>query len=485
MKTKLLLISFLLSLFSMSCSKGELSDNNFKEINPSGRRVLDTSIKSDNSDISLLSPLRDILKYNPKYLSIISNAKKHERNTDQNKVIIGDEPDYHCCNDICLAFPENPEPNVFYYPFDAFGNRIHYIGYYGYDERNIYYVSLPNNVNNNSPIVLLIQGGGWFSGASGDILGFPYNWSTNSDNIVKDLLDNGYVVVSMLYRLVQYGENSTEFQSNPISWQDQIDDISMAVEHIRSSFPTCLWGVNLNATKIHLIGESAGGHLALMYAYTHPNLSYISSVISMYAPTNMNQYADKIDNFSNTFICGNNFDIPTHCPYYFPILNINNNNFIYNTLNPLTCTASNSSDMRVIPSINLIQSASKQVISNPATNTYLQNYSPCHKILQNSTTYPTFIMHGEGSSDNVVPYINSTNTMNTSLNSKGGLIGTYYHHPLLNFPPFTTEIPSSYTGLSSKNLIKLYYFANHGWISLFSTTRDKVRTDCIKWLNGH
>jgi len=212
-------------------------------------------------------------------------------------------PNYHCCNGICLTIPE--DPYSFYAPFtDTWGNAIQFIGRYGTDPRQMYYVYVPTNVNQNSKIVVLIHGGAWITGpdpnqTNGWGSAYTVSGAQQNNNIVRNLLSQGYVVVAPLYRLVSYGDTPTDIAANPVSVTDQINDIDAAITHIHTYFPTCLYGVGpVNANNIQVMGESAGGHLALMFAYTRANTSYIKSVVSVSAPTNLNQYFDFINNKS-------------------------------------------------------------------------------------------------------------------------------------------------------------------------------------------
>lgn len=453
--------------------------------------------KLDVSFEELTSSIREIVKNNPDYFNLISRSE-----VSTNAGGSGGE-NFHCCNGICLTVPENPDPGVFYYPFDAFGNKIEYIANYGSDPRNIYYVYLPSNVNANSKIALLIHGGGWFSGPDGQILGFPFSFapSGSGNSLVKDLLDNGFVVVSMLYRLSKLGNNSTEFQANPNGWQEQINDIELAVNHIRANFQSCLWGNSLNANSIQILGESAGGHLALMYAYTHPGLAYIKSITSMYAPTNLQTFGNWVLNTSHpSFSCGNAFTsfstqlvndcglhirvINYHAPFYWPV----DYNILYSEQNYFnnSCTINNNSaynstlngynaDYHIYNGINLLQSAARQVISNPLTSTTLSSFSPRYST--NVGCYPTFIMHGR--EDVVVPYTNTTTGMESILNSNGGVVIT---DNIVN-----QSMPASYT---TPHLVRKYCKANHGWVIHGNSTEQitlysRVRADAVTWMNNH
>jgi len=408
---------------------------------------------------------------------------------------------------------------------DPWSNKIHAIGGYGLDDRNFYYVYLPNNFNANSKIVVLIHGGGLITGPDPEQVngwGSTYTVGGNSivtnqqnQNLVKNLLSQGYVVVSLLYRLVQYGDNNTDIVANTVSINDQIDDVEDAIEHIHTNFPTCL---GINANNIQILGESAGAHLALMYSYTRANTSYVKSVVSVAGPTNMSQMANWMMNKPHTFVCGNDFVIDnpnittlTHFPFYGiydPVQNANN--YIMTALvNPLNCTvaniraglfiiihqASSNTQKRVTDSYRLAQSCVQQIIANPSTHSAFQNISPCSTLVA-TRIVPTFIIHG--TDDWFVPYKFSTNTLHSRLNTIGGLIDSCNStgKSLLgnNSPSLNKTIPTSYNNSAPWHLIKTYTGWNHdvsnagpsaSTIPTTTNGQSLVQLDILTWFNGH
>ncbi|MBP6154914.1 MAG: alpha/beta hydrolase [Chitinophagales bacterium] len=370
-------------------------------------------------------------------------------------------------------------------PKDAYNNIISAFGKYGTDIRQQYYVQYPSNKNINSPIVVLVHGGAWFSGPNPDnVQGWGGGFTTNApDNFVKNLLDNGFVVVTTLYRLSRLGITDAEMNSNPIILQDQINDIDAAIVHVRTNFPSCL---GLNANSIQVLGESAGAHLALMWAYTKTTIpsTYIKSVIGMYAPTNMQQYGNFLKNIpsNQNFTCGGMF---IGFPWYFPIVDITNPNEVYNTTN-FDCKAAGYPNSRVAQSYKMIQSlVGTAPINAPLSSNELLNASPFNA-LNSNRVIPTFIMHGK--SDVLVPYNQATLNMDTRLAiaNNGGL--------LFNFTSSTGNVPTTYAP-TPRHGIKQYDNANHGFLttdtniltSSFSQTvlYLLIRLDAIKWLNGH
>ena len=92
------------------------------------------------------------------------------------------------------------------------------------------------------PAVIVVHGGGWRSGERSD---FP-SWNAW-------LADTGYVVFDIDYRL-----------SPPPAWQDAPADVACAVGWVKEN--AARYGVD--PERVALMGRSAGGHLALLAAYT-------------------------------------------------------------------------------------------------------------------------------------------------------------------------------------------------------------------------
>jgi acetyl esterase/lipase len=92
------------------------------------------------------------------------------------------------------------------------------------------------------PAVIVVHGGGWRSGERGD---FPL-WNAW-------LASRGYVVFDIDYRL-----------SPPPSWRDAPADVRCAVRWVKEN--AARYGVD--ADRVALMGRSAGGHLALLTAYS-------------------------------------------------------------------------------------------------------------------------------------------------------------------------------------------------------------------------
>jgi acetyl esterase/lipase len=408
------------------------------------------------------------------------------------------------CSDIYFA----PIPGTSCDPaptLDPFGNQIDAVGWYGADTlRQRYYVYYHSSKSDSSPVVLLIHGGGWFSGPNPkQVNGYPFSVAPDDkdSSLVRDLLEEGYVVVSLLYRLVKYGDNTTDILANDLTFDDQLDDVDSAVSHIRTNFSSCL---DIDANSIQILGESAGAHLALMYAYSRADTSYVRSVISMYAPTNLNEYTDYLLNANNSYTCGTVF-YEDNCPPenefeapYFPRYLGRDTSVLTESENftLFTCVPKykecggfpptiNLPKVKVFKSYYLVQSAVPDTTSNPINSADIEDYSP-HAVLSDTRKVPTFIMHGK--SDLFVPYDETTVDMEDALDDHGGIIqnaGSNIHDGT------NVNIPTTYSG-SDIHLIKKYDAANHGWAAagLEPTELDRedlkiIRDDVVIWLNGH
>lgn len=435
---------------------------------------------------NLISPTRDIANFS-KMTGVLPEKQALKYDATQQAAVGGGGNNGDCynlpaCNGItfplqsgwsCTAIPGT----------DTFNNTINAYGQYGADPRQRYYVNYPPNKSASSPIVVLIHGGGWYTGPNPDnIQGWTRGFTTNKpDNLVKNLLDNGFVVVTLLYRLSRYGNEEPDFSTNPTKLSAQLDDIDAGILHVRTNFPSCL---GINANSIQVLGESAGGHLALMWAYTKTTIPkiYIKSAIDMYAPTNMQQYGSYLQNIpiNQMFVCDGQFK---GFPWYLPILDLTNPFENYNTT-IFDCKASGYANSRVIQSYKMIQSLVGLPISTPLTSTDLFNASPCNTLVS-SRIIPTFVMHGKN--DGVVPYSQSTNNMSVTLTNVGGLA--------FDYSSSSGVVPTTYFNIIAKHGIKQYDNANHSWLTNDNNSNTQaasqsalytlIKSDVIKWLNGH
>lgn len=110
------------------------------------------------------------------------------------------------------------------------------------------------------PVVVQIHGGSWRNGDPSEYSDFA-QWLTNA----------GYVVFSIDYR------RAPEWK-----WPTQLADVDSALAWINAHSNE----YEADTTRIVLLGRSAGGHLAMLAAYTRQRPS-IRGVISLYGPIDL------------------------------------------------------------------------------------------------------------------------------------------------------------------------------------------------------
>jgi acetyl esterase/lipase len=121
--------------------------------------------------------------------------------------------------------------------------------------------------------LLVIHGGFWSAGQHGE-----------AALASRHLAELGFTVFDVDYRIAP--------QPN---WQSAVGDVKCAIGWIKSHPSTPDW--NVDPAKLALLGRSAGGHLALMAAYTAKESDLppscpakdttVEAVIALYAPTDL------------------------------------------------------------------------------------------------------------------------------------------------------------------------------------------------------
>lgn len=140
---------------------------------------------------------------------------------------------------------------------------------YGKDSLNKYDLYLPERRNGKTPILVLIHGGAWVMGDKADFM----------DEWAEEFCDGNIIVANMNYRLL----------GNGINYMGMLQDIHELLFTLKQN--ASVYGMSVN--NYNLLGSSAGGHLALLYAYSVKNAYSIHSVISLSGPTNLNDEAFK------------------------------------------------------------------------------------------------------------------------------------------------------------------------------------------------
>ncbi len=136
---------------------------------------------------------------------------------------------------------------------------------YGEHSRQVMDVSFRKGNKKEQGAILFIHGGGWVAGNKS---GF-----TNRAIGVSEKFD--CICASMNYR----------YASEEVDCNDMLDDIDMAVGKIKSLAAE----KGIKVKKVMLVGFSAGGHLAMLYAYTRKNTAGVKvvAVASYSGPTDL------------------------------------------------------------------------------------------------------------------------------------------------------------------------------------------------------
>jgi acetyl esterase/lipase len=137
---------------------------------------------------------------------------------------------------------------------------------YGTDARQAMDVYLPAGRTSETPVLILIHGGGWTEGNRTDLNVFV--------DTLKRRLPN-YAIFNISYRLAANGQHLFPTQEN---------DVKAAVDFIYSKRSE--YGVS---DRVALLGASAGAHLALLQAYKYSTPVKAKAVVSFFGPTELVQ----------------------------------------------------------------------------------------------------------------------------------------------------------------------------------------------------
>lgn len=136
---------------------------------------------------------------------------------------------------------------------------------YGTHERQVVDLCIPDDASGDLGLVLFIHGGAWIAGDKESYWG-GMNYGAS---------ELGIATASLNYRYI----------SEEVDLLDVLDDIDAALAKIKEKGAQA--GVNIN--KVLLTGDSAGGHLSLLYAYARKNTAPVTpvAVISNSGPTDL------------------------------------------------------------------------------------------------------------------------------------------------------------------------------------------------------
>lgn len=136
---------------------------------------------------------------------------------------------------------------------------------YGTHERQIVDLCVPYDASGDLGLVLFIHGGAWIAG---DKESYESGMNYGASSL-------GIATASVNYRYI----------SDDVDILDILDDIDAALAKIKEKGAEI--GVNIN--RVLLTGDSAGGHLSLLYAYARKSTAPIApvAVISNSGPTDL------------------------------------------------------------------------------------------------------------------------------------------------------------------------------------------------------
>ncbi len=135
------------------------------------------------------------------------------------------------------------------------------------------------NTSKTTPLIIFIHGGAWKKGDKHDY--WPY---------LIPYAKKGYITATIQYRL-------TDIAKYPA----QLDDVESAILWLQENADK----YHIDKNKIALVGGSAGGHLAMMAAYSKPSLN-IKGIVNLYGPSDLTtKYASETK--SVEFLIGQSF----------------------------------------------------------------------------------------------------------------------------------------------------------------------------------
>lgn len=133
--------------------------------------------------------------------------------------------------------------------------------HYGPDTLQTMDVYLAENRVLDTPLMILVHGGGWMAGDKKD-----------ADFMKDACYAKGMNIVNINYRM-----------GTGICYKQMMEDLSSAVRYVLEH--TDEW--NIRKSGFILWGGSAGAHLSLLYAYNYDTNDAISLVITLGAPTRL------------------------------------------------------------------------------------------------------------------------------------------------------------------------------------------------------
>jgi acetyl esterase/lipase len=295
---------------------------------------------------------------------------------------------------------------------------------------------LPANHNAQTKVVILVHGGGWVMGynPNGEVTTFSgrYGW-----NLLSPLLEKGYACAVMKYRTACYNTVPEEFSNNTNFYLDRMmEDIDLVIDYLKMN------ATNLGIREDHfqVVGESAGGHIVMMYGIRSDADPDLKSVVPMFGPTDLD--AQDFKEIIN--------DVPllvAEAPNYF-LKRANN------------CTSVTNQQVRTLNSLKSFSDHAEIKITEP--NTFLDTISTTSSFnIQRNT--PLFITHG--ADDALVPQ--------TQAEAMLDAMETAFGTSTCGENDFACPLK-----------MKLYENCGHGWTG-GNCQKQQVMNDIVEWLESH
>lgn len=124
-------------------------------------------------------------------------------------------------------------------------------------------VYTPSYMDGPTPVVLYIHGGSWSNGSKVNHYVADFG---------AEIVRSGMSFVSVNYRLAPASK-----------YPAQNDDITCALGYLQSHAHR----LNIDTSRIALMGDSAGGQLAAMAAFTSPRAQSVKAVVEFYGPSDI------------------------------------------------------------------------------------------------------------------------------------------------------------------------------------------------------
>jgi len=166
---------------------------------------------------------------------------------------------------------------------------------------DIYYPRRAKKMKKSVGVFLFIHGGSWIAGNKEDHSYFAI-----------PMAKEGYVTAAANYRYRPRFNDAGEVTTEGFSTAEMMEDIGLAIAKLKET--AAADGIELGS--IALFGDSAGAHLALLYAYAYQNVPGnepalpISFVVARVAPTDVNFDADVEGVFDSNILRAVTADAP-------------------------------------------------------------------------------------------------------------------------------------------------------------------------------